>query len=244
MMTKRQIPKAKGISSWPEEERPRERLLNRGPEAVSDAELVAILLRTGVKGTSAVELARRVLDRFGSLADLLRAPVYALLEEKGLKGAKAAQLIAAIELARRASIPPEKNKLRLNSTQAVIEYLQSRMINLPDEQFRVLYLNRVHGLLADVVIAQGDVGSVRPSIRTIMGRALQANASGMILCHNHPSGVPEPSESDRLLTRDVLTGARPLQIRVLDHVILGERGAFSFADSGLLEELAIEAGVV
>lgn len=164
-----------------------------------------------MKGISAVEMARRVLDRFGSLSDLLRAPVSALLEEKGLKAAKAAQLIAAIELARRSSLPPEKKKL--------------------------------HGLLADIVIAQGDVGSVRPSIRTIMARALQANASGIILCHNHPSGISEPSESDRLLTRDVLVGARPLQIRVLDHVIISEDGAYSFSDFGLLEELAIEAGL-
>lgn len=189
-------------------------------------------------------MARRVLDRFGSLSDLLRVPVSALLEEKGLKGAQAAQLIAAIELARRASLPPKKKKLRLNSTQTVIEYLKSRMMNLPDEQFRVIYVNRVHGLLADIVIAKGDVGSVRPSIRTIMARALQANASGMILCHHHPSGISEPSESDRLLTRDVLAGVRPLQIRVLDHVIISEGGAYSFSDCGLLEELAIEAGLV
>ena len=192
----RKTRKPGGIAKWPEEERPRERLLGRGPGAVSDAELVAILIRTGVKGINAVEMGRRLLQRFGSLADLVRVPVSALLEEQGLKGANA------------------------------------------------LYLNRVHGLIDDALIAHGDVGSVRPSVRTIMTRALQANASGLIVAHNHPSGMADASEADRLLTKDILSAARALQLRVLDHVIVADDSVFSFSDSGLLDELAIEAGVV
>ena len=240
----RKTRKPGGIAKWPEEERPRERLLGRGPGAVSDAELVAILIRTGVKGFNAVEMGRRLLQRFGSLADLVRVPVSALLEEKGLKGAKAAQLIAAIEIARRVAVPAKKGKLKLGSTRLVAGYLKTRFQGLADEQFRALYLNRVHGLLDDALIAHGDVGSVRPSVRTIMTRALQANASGLIVAHNHPSGMADASEADRLLTKDILSAARALQLRVLDHVIVADDSVFSFSDSGLLDELAIEAGVV
>jgi DNA repair protein RadC len=240
----RQSRKPSGIAKWPEEERPRERLLGRGPDAVSDAELVAILIRSGIKGVNAVEMGRRLLRRFGSLGDLVKAPVSALQEEKGLKGAKAAQLIAAIELARRVALPPRKRKLHLNGTRAVAGYVKTRFQGLPDEQFRAFYLNRVFGLLDDMLIAHGDVGSVRPSVRTMMTRALQANASALVIAHNHPSGVAEPSEADRLLTKDILTAARPLGVRVLDHVIVAEDVVFSFADSGLMDELAIEAGAV
>ncbi|MBI3541073.1 MAG: DNA repair protein RadC [Deltaproteobacteria bacterium] len=231
--------KSKGIASWPQEERPRERLLSKGAQALTDAELVAILIRVGFKGTSAVELARELLKKFGSLRAMVEAPVIALLEVKGLKGAKAAQLIAAMEITRRASVPTQRGQLVMKSTTAAAEYLRERLRGLAEEQFRVLYLNRRNALLEDVLIAQGSVDSVRPPLRNIVARALQVNASTLIVAHNHPSGVAEPSESDRLLTQDLIASSRPLGLKVLDHVIVGKEETFSFADSGLLDELEL-----
>ena len=230
---------SKGIVSWPEEERPRERLLSKGAQALTDAELVAILIRVGFKGTSAVELARHLLKQFGSLRAMVEAPVIALLGVKGMKGAKAAQLLAAMEITRRVSVPSRRGNLVIKSTRAAADYLRERMRALADEQFRVLYLNRRKALLDDALIAQGVVHSVRPSLRSIVARALQVSASGIIAAHNHPSGAAEPSESDRLLTQDLIAACRPLGLKVLDHVIVGDETTFSFTDSGLLDELEL-----
>jgi DNA repair protein RadC len=231
--------KSTGISSWPREERPRERLLSKGAQALTDAELVAILIRLGIKGMNAVEMARQLLTQFGSLRAMVEAPVAALLEVKGLKGAKAAQLVAAMEIARRVSVPVERGQLVMKSTAAAAEYLRERLRGLAEEHFRVLYLNRRNALLEDALIAQGAVDSVRPSLRNIVVRALQLNASALIAAHNHPSGAARPSESDRMLTQDLIAASRPLGLKVLDHVIVGEESSFSFADSGLLDELEL-----
>ncbi len=231
--------KPTGIASWPQDERPRERLLSKGAQALTDAELVAILIRVGFIGTNAVEMARQLLKQFGSLRAMVEAPVIALLEVKGLKGAKAAQLIAAMEIARRASLPAERGQLAMKSTAVVAELLRERLRGLAEEQFRVLYLNRRNALLEDVLIAQGSVDAVRPPLRNIVARALQVNASALIAAHNHPSGAAEPSESDRMMTQDLIAACRPLGLKVLDHVIVGEEATFSFADSGLLDELEL-----
>ena len=232
--------KSKGISSWPEDERPRERLLRRGAEALTDAELVAILLRVGVKGASAVDLARQLLEKFGSLRAMTAAPTLALLDIKGLKGAKAAQLAAAMEISRRSTAMSGEERQRIKSTQQAGEYLCGRLRALPEEHFRVLYLNRHNVLLSDILIAQGETAKVDISLRRIVAHALQMNASAIIAAHNHPSGDAQPSESDRLLTKDMIAATRPLNIKVLDHVVVGEDTFYSFADNGLLDELEIE----
>ncbi|MBI2932824.1 MAG: DNA repair protein RadC [Planctomycetes bacterium] len=228
---------SRGIASWPAPERPRERLANLGPHSLTDAELLAILLRVGVRGSSAVELGRQILERFGNLRRMAQAPLAALLDIRGVKGAKAAQLGAAMEIARRVALPDRSRPVALGSTARAARYLRERLRNLADEHFRVLYLNRLNRLLEDVLAAQGDAGSVQPSIRGIIARALQLNASGLIVAHNHPSGRARPSEADRLLTRDLIRAARPLGLRLLDHVIVGGERTFSFADGGLLDEL-------
>ena len=231
--------KTTGIASWPQDERPRERLLSKGAQALTDAELVAIFIRVGFKGTNAVEMARKLLIQFGSLQAMVEAPVIALLTVKGLKGAKAAQLIAAMEIARRVSVPAKRGQLVMKSTATAGEYLRDRLRGLSEEQFRVLYLNRRNALLEDTLIAQGSAHSVCPSLRSIVTRALQVNASALIAAHNHPSGAAEPSESDRMLTQELIAASRPLGLKVLDHVIVGEGTTFSFADSGLLDELEL-----
>ena len=232
--------KSRGIVSWPEDERPRERLLSRGPEGMTDAELLAIVLRVGYQGTNAVELGRQLLQRFGSLRAMAEAPLAALMDVKGLKRAKAAQVAAAMEIARRVAFPDRREKVEIKGTAQAADYFRERLRGLPDEHFRVLYLNRLHRLLDDTLIARGAVDSTRPSIRSIVTRALLVNASALVAAHNHPSGKAEPSESDRLLTSDLIAATRPLGVRVLDHVIVGEETTYSFADSGLLGELELE----
>lgn len=241
-MSSTRIQKSKGIVAWPEGERPRERLLRHGAQSLTDAELVAILLRVGVRGTSAVELARQILNKFGSLRALAEAPLSALLDVKGLKDAKASQLAAAMEVARRIALPDSRDRVTLKTTRVVIDYLRSRLQGLSEEHFRALFLNRRGALLEDALLAVGSVDQARPPIRLIVTRVLQANASAVILAHNHPSGVAEPSESDRLFTEDVLGALQPIGVKLLDHVVIGGEAAFSFADCGLMDELALSVG--
>ncbi len=157
--------RSKGIVAWPVGERPRERLLRHGAQSVTDAELVAILLRVGVQGTSAVELARQTLKKFGSLRALAEAPLSALLEVNGLKGAKAALLACAMEVARRASLPDGRERVRLKSTREAADYLRSRLRGLSEEHFRALFLNRRGALLEDALLAVGSVHQASPANR-------------------------------------------------------------------------------
>lgn len=231
---------SKGILTWPEDERPRERLLSRGSHALTDAELIAILLRVGVRGKSAVELGRELIKRFGSLHAMMTAPLDAWRGIKGLGTAKIAQLQAALELGRRASLPDNRENRIIKSTEQAAKYFMNELRGLADEHFRVAYLNRQGRMLDDCLVAEGTVDNVRPQIRTIIARAMQTNASALIAAHNHPSGVAEPSESDRLLTRDLIAACQPIGIKVLDHLIVTEQEHFSFADSGLLDELKLQ----
>ncbi len=228
---------SKGIVAWPEGERPRERLLRRGPQSLTDAELFAILLRVGVKGTNAVELARQILKKFGSLRAVAEAPLSALQEIKGLKGAKAAQLAAAMEIARRILLPDIRVRVSLKNIHAAADYLQSRLRGLSEEHFRALFLNRRGALLEDALLAVGSVNQARPEIRSIVARALQANSSMVIVAHNHPSGAAELSESDRLFTADLYAALKPIGLKLLDHIVIGEDSVFSFADNGIMDEI-------
>lgn len=232
--------KSSGISEWPEDERPRERLLARGAHALTDAELIAILLRVGVQGKSAVEMARELFARFGSLPAMMAAPLSAWEGIKGLGTAKLAQLQAALELGRRAALPATREETFLKNTSQAATYFSARLRGLPDEHFRVAYLSRQGRLLDDALMAEGTVDTVRPTIRSIVARALQTNASALIAAHNHPSGAAEPSEADKLLTRDLIAACHPIGVKVLEHVVVTDNGHFSFADTGLLDELSME----
>lgn len=236
--------KSKGILTWPADDRPRERLLKHGPHVLTEAELVAILIRVGCQGTNAVELGRRIIKRFGSLRAMMEAPLSALREIKGLGGAKAAQLSAALEIGRRAALPDSREKVTLRKPEAVVEHLTTRLHGLPDEHFRGLYLNRKSVLIEDALLAAGTVDRVRPAIRDIVAKALQANASAMILGHNHPSGAAAASESDRMFTADVLAALQPLGVRLLDHIVIAGDNHFSFAETGVLDEIELTLGHV
>jgi DNA repair protein RadC len=238
---------SKGIVSWPEGERPRERLLRLGPQALTDAELLGILLRIGFRGTSAVELGRNLVREFGSLRAVAEAPLIALRNIKGLQGksgAKAAQLAAALEIARRIALPDGREKVQITGTKDAVTRLEAELRGLPDEHFRVLYLNRRGMLLDDALLAVGTVDQALPPIRLIVARALQSNAGVVILAHNHPSGAAEASESDRLFTQDAYAALLPINVKLLDHIVVGGEDSFSFAESGLLAEIALALGDV
>ena len=232
--------KLSGIRQWPEDERPRERLLSRGPHDLTEAELLAILLRVGVQGKSAVELGRELLKRFGSIQGMMSAPMSAWDGIKGIGKAKRAQLLAALELGRRAAKPAARKQTVIKNTQQAADYFMIRLRGVSDEHFRVVYLNRQGQLLDDALIAEGTVDTVHPPIRSIVARALQVNASAIIAAHNHPSGAAEPSEADKLLTRDLIAACHPIGIKVLEHLIVAADTHFSFADTGLLDELGLE----
>jgi DNA repair protein RadC len=226
-----------GIASWPESERPRERLLTAGENALTDAELLAILLRVGVKGQSAVELARRIFSRFGSLAAMARADVGQWQEIHGLGTAKIAQIKAALELGRRCAMSELTEQRPISSLDDAKAYASARMRDLPNEHLRVLMLDRRNHLLEDFLAAQGSNHEAAASVREVMTRALCVGAAGIILVHNHPAGHDEPSEDDLAWTVNVLTAARPLDIEVIDHLIVTHKRVISLAERGCIDEL-------
>jgi DNA repair protein RadC len=221
------------ISDWPVEERPRERLLANGAGALSDAELLAVLLRTGVRGKSAVELARELLDRFGSITRLLEEGP-ALRGVKGLGDAKSAQFAAAIELARRSSKEELKSGAALTSPGAVRDYLRLAIGGRPHEVFVCIWLDAQHRVIKFDEPFRGTLTQTSVYPREVVKRALHHNAAGVIFAHNHPSGIAEPSRADELLTRTLKSALSLVDLKVLDHVIVAGSASVSFAERGLL----------
>jgi len=230
----------RAIANWPEEDRPREKLLRYGAHALSNAELLAILIRTGTKGSSAVDLGRELLRRFKTLRAISACDPAELHEIKGLSTAKVAQIKAAVELGRRMMSEERALEGPIRSSSDVAEYLMPLLRDLKHEMFKVVLLDRRNGVLDVVDIDEGDVAKTQPSIRKMMLRAAQAYAAGLIAVHNHPSGDPMPSEQDKVLTRDLVIAGRAMEIRVFDHLIIGDGRYFSFADEGLIEEYEMQ----
>ncbi len=222
------------IRDWPAAERPRERLLQRGPAALTDAELLAIFLRTGVAGCSAVELARRLLADFGSLRALLEADLPAFSAHLGLGPAKFAQLQAVLETARRHLAERRRRDAALESPQAVRDYLKAQLRHEPHEVFGCLFLDTRHRVLAFEALFQGSIDGASVYPRQVVKRALAHNAAALILVHNHPSGVAEPSQADRLLTQRLKEALGLIEVRVLDHFVVGEGEPQSLAELGWL----------
>ena len=222
------------MTDWPEAERPREKLLSQGPTALSDAELLAIFLRTGTPGQTAVELARELLGEFGSLRGLLQANQQQLCAARGLGPAKFAQLQAILELARRhLGERLQRGDLLLNP-EATRRYLITTLGDLPHEVFCCLFLDTRHRLICYEELFQGTIDGASVHPREVVRRALHHNAAAVILAHNHPSGVAEPSDADQRITRRLKQALQLVDIRVLDHLLVGDRTAMSFAEHGLL----------
>jgi DNA repair protein RadC len=222
------------ITDWPAAERPRERLLAAGPQALSDAELLAVLLRTGSRGRSAVELARDLLVRLGGLNGVFGAATAELRATTGLGAAKVAQLRACLELARRSVGEQLVARDVLSSPLAVRSYLHLAMRSLPHEVFMVLFLDAQHRVVASEEIFRGTLDQTSVHPREIVKAALRHNAASVILAHNHPSGAAEPSEADRRLTRVLQQALGLVDVRVLDHLIVAGRDTVSFVERGLL----------
>lgn len=221
------------ISDWPCAERPRERLLAQGAAALSDAELLAILLRTGVRGKTAVELARELLARFGGLGSLLRGGS-ALEGVKGLGTAKRAQFAAVVELARRSLAEQLSAGAALTSPGAVRDFLRLALGGREHEVFVCLWLDAQHRVIRAEEAFRGTLTQTSVYPREIVKAALSLNAAAVIFAHNHPSGVAEPSQADQLLTRNLKEALALVEIKVLDHFIVAGAQALSFAERGLL----------
>ncbi|MGW8248339.1 MAG: RadC family protein [Acidiferrobacterales bacterium] len=225
---------SKGIRNWPAEERPREKLIQRGAASLSDAELLAIFIRSGTAGRTAVDIARELLSRFGSLRGLLGAEFHQVTDVAGLGPAKFAQLKAVLELGQRylgESIRPGQP---LNDPEAVRRYLAARLRDLPYEVFCCLYLDNRHRVVAFEQLFRGTINGAAVYPREVVKQALSRNAAAVILVHNHPSGVAEPSRADTLLTRRVKEALDLVDIRVLDHLVVGDGEMTSFCERGLL----------
>jgi len=222
------------ITDWPVQERPRERLLAFGAASLADAELLAILLRTGIKGKSAVDLARQLLGRFGSVGRLLDAGSTNLAETPGLGSAKLAQLQAALELARRALKEEISSRNALSSPRAVRDYLRLALAGREQEVFAVLLLDAQHRVIAYEELFRGTLTQTSVYPREVVKCSLRHNAAAVIFAHNHPSGVAEPSHADEILTRSLKSALALVDIEVLDHFIVAGSRTMSFAERGLL----------
>jgi len=221
------------ISDWPLDRRPRERLLAEGAEMLRDAELLAVLLRTGVRGKNAIELGSELLTRFGSITGLLSAGSE-LLDVKGLGQAKTAQFAAAIELARRAMREELAERSALTSPGAVRDYLRVALGHRAHEVFVCIWLDAQHKVIGVEETFRGTLTQTSVYPREIVKKALARNAAAVIFAHNHPSGVAQPSQADELLTRNLKEALALVEVKVLDHFIIAGNQAISFAERGLL----------
>lgn len=223
-----------GIAGWPEHDRPRERMFDKGPAALSDAELVALLVRTGALGRSAVDVSRQLLRDAGTLKALADRPP-AELRRKGLGPAKAAAIAAAFELGRRAASQPDTVRPTFTSSADIFRFFAPSRTGRSREVFEIAILDTKHRLIRRKIITVGTLNLALVHPRDVFRPALAEGAAGIVLVHNHPSGDPTPSEEDIRLTRQLGQAGDAVGIRVLDHVILGKDRWFSFADTKRLE---------
>lgn len=222
------------ITDWPADERPREKLLLKGPQALSDAELLAIFLRTGIKGKTAVDLARELLAEYGSLRALIAADFPRFARSPGLGAAKYAQLKAVLEMARRHLEEVLRRGDVITSPQATRQYLICRLREYGHEVFACLFLDNQHRVLVFEELFTGTIDGASVYPREVVKRALAINCAAVIFAHNHPSGVAEPSDADRHITQRLKQALGLIDVRVLDHFIIGEGQAYSFAENGLI----------
>ncbi len=223
------------ITDWPADERPREKLIARGAAALSDAELLAIFLRVGIPGQSAVDLARGLLNHFGSLTRLCSASATEFSALPGMGLAKYAQLQAVMELSSRALAETMSERALFDSPQAVRDWLRLRLGHLPHETFCVMLLDARHRLIVAVDLFRGTLTQTSVYPREVVKLALAHNAAAVVLAHNHPSGAAEPSTADELLTRSLKDALDLVDVRVLDHFVVPAHGqAVSFVERGLL----------
>ncbi len=222
------------IKQWPEALRPREKLLEQGGAALSEAELLAIFLRTGIPGMDAVGLAQKILNRFGSLSCLFKASLDEFCESPGLGPAKYVQLQAVLEMGRRYLKSELVQKTALTSPAQTRQFLLAQMQDLPSEQFSCIWLDSQHQVIKFETLFHGTIDGAAVYPREVIKAALRCNAAAAILAHNHPSGIAEPSSADQMLTQRLMRAFEAVDVRLLDHMIVGQGIVLSFAERGLL----------
>src|SRR3989338_3014778 len=231
MMTEKS--KTSGIKSWPEDDRPREKLLKKGAGALSNSELLAILLRTGTHGTSAIDLARNILKKFNTFRDMAHTDTRDWKEFKGLGGAKIAHIQAALEIGRRyREDDVSTGKQKIASAKDVVDIVMPQLRDLKTEVFKVVYLDSNNRIIDISDTAVGTVDQAFPIIREIIHAALQKFAKSIVCAHNHPSGESSPSIQDKKFTQDLCNAGKLMDIKLLDHIIIAGEKHFSFADQG------------
>ena len=223
-----------GIKDWPADQQPREKLLAQGAASLTDAELLAIFLRTGSPGKSAVDLAQDLLVEFTCLRALMQADCATFTQAKGLGNAKYAQLQAVLEMARRHTFEILDRGDVLTSPEATRAYLSNQLRHYPHEVFACLFLDNQHHILKFEELFRGTIDGASVYPREVVKKALEHNAAALIFAHNHPSGISEPSQADKLITDKLKEALALLDIRVLDHFIIGDGKPYSFAEHGLL----------
>ena len=225
-----------GITQWPETERPRERLLAQGADALTDAQLLAILLRVGRQRSSAVQVGLEILDRLGGLSGLARCGIDELCAVPGVGAAKAAQLKAALALGKRALASPLSRGTKITSSRDLFEHYHPTLRDLRHEIFKVVLLDAKHAIVRDATVSEGSLTLSIVHPREVFTMAVKESAAAVIFLHNHPSGDPTPSQEDRVLTARLVSAGEVLGIRVLDHIVVGDGRYVSFADQGWLNE--------
>lgn len=232
---RKQTPTSFSIKDWAEDDRPREKLLQKGRHSLSDAELIAILISTGNKDESAVDLAKAILAlTHNNLNDLGRLSVKDLIKIKGIGLAKSITILAALELGRRRKEEYKKDRTILNTSKECYLYLEPLLADLPHEEFWVVLLNRSNKVIGHKRISEGGVSGTVVDFKIIIKYAIENLATGIVLGHNHPSGSVSPSNADTNLTQKLKSACRLLDIEINDHIIVGDKAYYSFADDGIL----------
>ncbi len=220
------------IKDWHEDERPREKLLSKGAESLSDSEILAIFLRTGTKNQSAIELARSLIDKFGSLAELLCAPSEQVMDCHGIGLAKYAQILASLEMGKRYLTSQIKQSANLGSSQLVKDYLTTQLRHLRREVFAVLFLSNELSLIQFEILFTGGLSSCSICVREVLKSALKHGASQLIIAHNHPNTSAAPSKSDLELTKALAKACELIDMRLIDHIIVAQDGTKSLKEMG------------
>lgn len=227
--------KTTGIKTWPEDDRPREKLLKKGSKVLSNSELLAILLRTGTKGLSAIDLAHKVMKKFGTFRNMAHTDTRDWKEFKGLGGAKFAHIQAALEIGRRyREDAVATGKQKIASAKDIVDIFMPQLRDLKTEIFKVACLDSNNRIIDISEATCGTVNRAVPIVREIMHSALQKFAASIICAHNHPSGDPKPSKEDRDFTRELCQAGLVMQVKILDHIIIGDNQHYSFLDEGLI----------
>src|SRR5581483_11769774 len=224
------------INEWPQGERPRERLLKEGAEILSDAQLLAILLRTGSDKANAVQLAIHLLEQFQALPNLAQLSISELCSMRGIGPAKAALLKAAFELGRRSLSSPLSNGMKLVTSQHVFNHFSPRLRHVKKEIFKIILLDQKNKVIRDLNISEGSLTATVVHPREVFNPAIRDSAASVIFLHNHPSGDPTPSREDKEMTQRLVAAGELVGIQVLDHLVIGENSYFSFADSGYIKK--------